>query len=145
MSLFYLKKEPHIELFSPTDGEVLPYEISNEEMCEGDGLSILSTSRTVASPLNGRITAISNHCKSCTVTGDNGERVKIIVNALNGKAVSQMDLGQRVIVGTPLFRLESIPQEITLILDNSNDFRAVTVFEGECHTAETEIMSFCKA
>jgi phosphotransferase system IIA component len=144
MSLFYLKNEPHTELFAPTDGTVLSFEATNEQHGESDAVTILSTSTTVASPLKGRITDISNNRQGCTVTGDKGERVKITVNTLNSNTAILINPRQKVTVGTPLFRLESIPQEITLMLDNSEDFKAITVFEGECHTAETEIMTFCK-
>ena len=150
MSLFYLKNEPHITVIAPIDGGVLPYGETNID----DGkeyLSILAISNTVFSPVSGTVTDISNDRMQYTVIGNNGEKIKVQLNSDSDTIETAPVIGQKITVGEPIIHLLSDGRHpnghthiLTLILDNSDEFRAITVFEGKCRSAKTEIMSFCR-
>ena len=150
MSVFYLKSEPHITIIAPIDGEVLPYNETDLSETQ-EYLSILAVSNTVFSPLNGTLTDISVDRKQYTVTGTNGEKITIRLCLDNATVESAPIIGQKITVGEPIIRLSGDGRSpnghtniLTLILDNSDEFRAITVFEGKCYSGETEIMSFCR-
>ena len=147
MSLFYLKTEPHITVIAPIDGEVIPY----GETPFDDGISILARSNTVFSPISGTVTNVSANCMQYTVMGNSGEKITLQLYSDNTAIEYAPTVGQKITVGEPIIRLRSdgrCPNGhtniLTLILDNSDEFRAITVFEGKCRSAKTEIMSFCR-
>ena len=82
---------------------------------------------------------------------ENGEKITLQLYSDNTAIEYAPTFGQKITVGEPIIRLRSdgrCPNGhtniLTLILDNSDEFRAITVFEGKCRSAKTEIMSFCR-
>ena len=141
MSIFYLPNEPYVAVLAPTNGEVLPFDESSCKLEEADGLSISVASDTVVSPINGALLAI--HKDHLEIIGECGEILRLQSNIPFN---TDKSIGAPLCVGDILFHFErsAIAPIITLSLNNSDEFRAITVFEGPCYASKTEIMSFCK-
>lgn len=150
MSLFYTKTEQHISIIAPINGIILPYEDSIDKLNGHEGLALIASSETVVSPINGVLNGINTNRKECSISGASGEI--LMIRLLSPHTVIQRQATRRrVQIGEPLFRIKklshrnrSAPLLITLTLENSDNFRSITVFEGSCRSAGTEIMSFCK-
>ena len=148
--MFYTKAESHVSILAPINGIILPYEESIDKLNGHEGLALIASSETVVSPINGILSGINTNRKECSILGDFGEILKIRLLSPH-TVIQRQATEQRIRVGEPLFRIQKLTHRIhtalpliTLILDNSDDFRAITVFEGICRSVGTEIMSFCK-
>lgn len=148
MSLFYLKNEPNVSVVAPTDGTVLPFE-EYEYESEKEEIRLSVSSLTVNAPMNGTLSKISTELSECTLVGDTGEIITLKLISETVSVYTAHSEGNKLKMGETIFSIiestsEHVPRILSLTLDNSEEFRAITVFEGNCISAQTEIMSFCK-
>jgi len=147
MSLFYTRNELSVAIVAPIDGEVLSYEEAFDKMCGKDGLIIRPFSDILRAPLSGSVTNINPKQNSYTLCGANGEKVIVEIDSPCPVITCNIKIGKKITMGEQLCHIKTTTDctpIIQITLENSNEFRWITVFEGKCRSTETEIMSFCK-
>lgn len=160
MSLFYTDNEKSYSIFSPFSGEIeslseVP-DVAISSYMLGDGFSIIPTDGIMLSPVNGTLDHINNTLNSYEITSEFGAKllIKLGTRAENllGDGIRVLAVaGDKLNVGTPICRFETeefISHGVSLcssvILQNTDDFYSITVFERKGCAAETVAMSFLR-
>ena len=142
MSLFYLDREPHVSILAPSDGIVLPYD--EFTVCEKIGLTMILHSSTVLSPITGTFTEKDPIRSEYILKDELGAKLILRLNIKSSCISEPITLGQRIDSGDPLLFLDPKKKNVimSLTLENADNFRSITTFEGKCRANVTEIMSF---
>ena len=158
MCLFYTKNERCCSLLAPTDGKIISvYDIPDKILSSGavgEGFAVWSSNNIVCAPVSGIISDISDGLNDYTITTEEGAEIFIRIGLRSDKLLGDglrplVIPKQKVGVGTPIcsydpgiFSSNDVSELVAVILINSELFKEITVFEGECRNSESVAMSF---
>ncbi|MBR2460486.1 MAG: PTS glucose transporter subunit IIA [Clostridia bacterium] len=158
MSIFYTHNEKNSVIFAPSCGNVLPIDDVPDAVFSsgalGEGFALIPEVGEVLSPCSGKITFVSDLLNNYYIKSDDGYELLIRIGIGSEKMLGDgirpyVEKGQQVVIGTPLcgfdkalFHQNNVPPLVSVILLNSDEYSSITVFEGSCHAAKTEVMTF---